>query len=59
MNIESKTYSVRSIGGGLLELMAKQSGRIHHCPIDRMPSANALAMMHERDFNRIIAKEMS
>jgi hypothetical protein len=60
MNIESKHYKVRSTDiAGQAEIIAKSTGRAHYCPLSRLPSTHALAMMHEREFDAIMCKEMS
>ena len=55
MNIESARYRVRSCVGGYW-LTDKRFGNVEF--VTEMPSAHALAMMHESAFDLICANKM-
>lgn len=54
MNIESKRYALRSIGGGLLEARNKETGQSVTLEAGEMPDVGKLAAMHERTFDRLL-----
>jgi hypothetical protein len=56
MDIESKRFQVRSMRFGGIEIMRKSD---RYCVVKEpheLPSANAMAMMKERDFDRAMEK---
>lgn len=54
MNIDSKLWSVRSYNDGYAHITQRASGTIRTVARCTLPSINALAMMHELRFNRIM-----
>ena len=58
MDIESKTYRLRSAAGSQAEITAKATGRAAFVARSTLPSVHSLAMMHERQFDQICAAAM-
>jgi hypothetical protein len=57
MNIESKAYKVSTVAilPGQVEIKHRKSGRCYYIPAVPALSVNALAAMHERDFDALCA----
>lgn len=55
MNIESKRYSVRAIGGGLVQIYDKASRTSRSVRAAELPGVDALASMTETQFDRTLA----
>lgn len=54
LSIESKLWHVRSFNDGYAHITQKASGVIRTVSRSKLPSADALAMMHEARFNKIM-----
>ncbi len=61
MDIESTRYRIQNAPGGCgftLTQKASESGPAWHMHLASVPSAHALAMMHEKQFNREAGEAM-
>ncbi|WP_420408677.1 hypothetical protein [Hoeflea sp.] len=53
MDIDSKKWRLRSDGVGGIQIECKAAMTLRTVPADDLPSAESLAAMHEREFNRV------
>lgn len=53
MNIESKLWKLESFNGAYVHILQKASGAMHTVSRGTLPSDNALAMMHEKQFDKV------
>lgn len=58
MDIESKAYRLRSAPRSQAEVTSKATGHSAYVARSTLPSIHSLAMMHERQFDRICAAAM-